>query len=131
MDFIISYGWRDAQPYDILKIFRELNVFGTAIYHPYRLTELGKEIIHKLRVSGSYSGGNWDIWHSARLYDNPDTFYLSPHIHLIMVGFVPSSFEERLHKMGYVLKNIRSVGCDSNSIGVYLWVSFKSCGLYG
>lgn len=121
----------EVKPYDIIKIFRRLSCFGLAIYHPYRLTDFGKDVIRRLRASGSYSGGNWDIWHSAKLYDNEDTFYLSPHIHLIMVGYVPSKFQDELVSSGYVLKNIREVGRDSFSVGSLCGYLLTHAGYFG
>lgn len=120
-----------VKPYDIIKIFRRLSCFGVAIYHPYRLTDFGKGIIRELRSSGFYEGGNWDIWHSAKLYENEDTFYLSPHIHLIMVGYVPSKFQDELVKEGYILKNIRDVGRDSFSIGSLCGYLLSHAGYFG
>lgn len=121
---------KDAKPYDILKRLGELQLFGMAVYHPYRLTEFGKDIIKKLRENG-YKGGSWEIWHDAKLYENEETFYLSPHIHLIMAGYVPRQFEETLHSEGFVLKKIRDVGFDSHSIGSLVGYLMTHAGYMG
>lgn len=119
------------KPYDILKQFRELSVYGVALYHPYRLTAEGKQLVKKLRDREDYVGGNWEIWHAAGLYMNPNTYYMSPHLHILMAGFVPVDFQEKLRRKGYIIKCVRKVGFSEDEINPLLSYLFTHAGYFG
>lgn len=119
------------KPFDILKNFRDLSIYGVALYHPFRLTPLGKQKIKRLRETEAYTGGNWEIWHSAGLYENKDTYYMSPHLHLIMAGFIPFDFQEKLRKKGFVIKCVRKVGYTDEEIDPLLSYLLTHAGYFG
>lgn len=119
------------KPFDILKQFRELSVYGVALYHPFRLTPYGKQTVKRLRDSDAYTGGNWEIWHSAGLYENEDTYYMSPHLHIIMAGFIPEDFQQKLRKKGFVIKCVRKVGYTEHGVNSLLSYLFTHAGYFG
>ncbi|MEM3771920.1 MAG: hypothetical protein QXW80_06385 [Candidatus Micrarchaeia archaeon] len=95
---------------EVQKRIKQLQLYGVAIYHPYRLTHEAKEKIKNLRNMELYSGGSWEIWHKSGLYLQSNTIYYSPHVHIITSGYIPANLENDLHQEGFVLKIIRVVG---------------------
>lgn len=94
-------------------------LIGAVIFHPYRISESGKEYVKKQRELGA-EGGSWDILHrSSNLYDH---VYFSPHFHLVVNGLIPLDFQARQMIQGRILKRVRRIkdSDDCNRVISYL-----------
>lgn len=117
-------------PYEYLDKLRSLNLFGIAIYHPYRHTSEGKDMINALRSRG-YSGGSWEIWRDSGLYENPDTIYFSPHIHLVTVGYIPKGIQAYYRLQGVVIRKIRDIGYSESEVQKVVSYQLSHCAYCG
>lgn len=110
-----SDNLRYESPFDYLKKLKELNLFGVAIYHPYRHSKEGKDMLKELRKRG-FTGASWDIWRESGLCFNPDTIEFGPHLHLVSVGHIPAGVLEYYRSRGCFIRKIRDIGFEYEEV---------------